>query len=145
MSSDPVAATALPEGPPSESDYDAVYAALSATARGRSFLAEYARRSRTEDLRSVLDALAGMASATSDSAPPPGAAATGDELAASANRVQTENGVPRPRWYMEVPDFAISPKNSAADEPSAARLPDMVAAEEKEDSADPFDIAVDLI
>jgi hypothetical protein len=38
--------------------YDALVTALSATARGRAFLDEYARRARADDTRAALDALA---------------------------------------------------------------------------------------
>jgi hypothetical protein len=40
-----------------ERDYEALHAALSASARGRIFLAEYARRNRNADTTVVLDAL----------------------------------------------------------------------------------------
>lgn len=59
MVNDPVAALALP--PPSqadEQDYEMLLAALSVTARGRAFLAEYARRNRNADTTAVLAALA---------------------------------------------------------------------------------------
>jgi hypothetical protein len=38
--------------------YDALVTALSATARGRAFLEEHARRARADDTRAALDALA---------------------------------------------------------------------------------------
>ena len=41
-----------------ESDFDAIHAAVMETARGRWFLAEYARRNRMADTRMVLDAVA---------------------------------------------------------------------------------------
>lgn len=59
MVKDPAAALALP--PPSEADeqdYEMLLAALSVTARGRAFLAEYARRNRNADTTAVLAALA---------------------------------------------------------------------------------------
>jgi hypothetical protein len=59
MVKDPAAALALP--PPSqadEQDYEVLLAALSATARGRAFLAEYARRNRNADTTAILAALA---------------------------------------------------------------------------------------
>jgi hypothetical protein len=58
MVNDPAAALALP--PPSqadEQDYEVLLAALSATARGRAFLTEYARRNRNADTTAVLAAL----------------------------------------------------------------------------------------
>lgn len=146
MSSDPVASAAPSDGPPSESDYDAVYAALSATARGRRFLAEYARRSRTEDVRIVLSALARIAASMPASASPLGDPAASDGTGASANQTQTDSAVPRPRWYMEVPDFVIVAKNSAADEPSTAQSPGIRAsAGWKEDPADLFEIVMNSV
>jgi hypothetical protein len=46
-----------PEGLSAE-DYDAIEAAVVETVRGRWFLAEYARRSRVDELRQMLDGLA---------------------------------------------------------------------------------------
>lgn len=46
-----------PEGLSAE-DYDAIEAAVVETVRGRWFLAEYARRSRVEEVRQMLDGLA---------------------------------------------------------------------------------------
>lgn len=48
MSNDPLALPGNP-GLPQEADYDAMYAAVAATERGRRFLLEYARRSRGAD------------------------------------------------------------------------------------------------
>lgn len=44
-------------GAPEETDYHAFYAALSASERGRAFLAEYARRNRHADTKPLLSAL----------------------------------------------------------------------------------------
>lgn len=43
---------------PTEADYEAIVATVTQTARGRWFLAEYARRNRNADTRMVLDAVA---------------------------------------------------------------------------------------
>ena len=51
-------APAQPPGPPSEDEYQSFCAALSASARGRAFLAEYARRHRGADTETLLAALA---------------------------------------------------------------------------------------
>jgi hypothetical protein len=48
---------ALPEGM-SEADYEAIEAAVMETVRGRWFLAEFARRSRVDEMRQILDAMA---------------------------------------------------------------------------------------
>lgn len=47
-----------PERLPTEADYEAIVATVTQTARGRWFLAEYARRNRNADTRMVLDAVA---------------------------------------------------------------------------------------
>jgi hypothetical protein len=47
----------LPEGL-NEEDYEAIEAAVTETARGREFLAEFARRSRVDEMRQMLDAMA---------------------------------------------------------------------------------------
>lgn len=52
------AAHAQPPGTPSEDEYQTFCAALSASARGRAFLAEYARRHRGADTATLLAALA---------------------------------------------------------------------------------------
>lgn len=56
-------------GPPSalpEEDYDAIEAAVMETARGRWFLAEYARRNRTADTGMLLEAIAKLQAAITD-------------------------------------------------------------------------------
>ena len=58
MADDSLARDLSAVGPPSDDPiYDALVAALRATARGRAFLDEYARRCRAADTRSALDAL----------------------------------------------------------------------------------------
>ena len=57
MASD-AALPAEPPPPPSEEDYQTFCAALGASARGRAFLAEYARRHRGADTETLLAALA---------------------------------------------------------------------------------------
>lgn len=48
----------MPSTPIREQDYEAIEAAVMETARGRWFLAEYAKRNRTADTRVLLDAIA---------------------------------------------------------------------------------------
>ena len=57
MAMDAQARTAAPDVPAREDDYEALLAALSANARGRAFLTEFARRNRTADTEVVLAAL----------------------------------------------------------------------------------------
>ena len=52
---------------PTQADYDAIAGAFMETARGRWFLAEYARRNRNADTATVLEAVARIES----SEPPP--------------------------------------------------------------------------
>src|SRR3974390_447214 len=58
MSKDPLALAAITGGPPQEAEYDAVYAAVTATERGRWFLTEFANRNRNTDTHLVVAALA---------------------------------------------------------------------------------------
>jgi chemotaxis protein CheZ len=54
------ALSTLPPAAPAESDYDALLRTVTGTARGRWFLAEYARRNRNADTRLVLGAIERM-------------------------------------------------------------------------------------
>jgi hypothetical protein len=58
MSSDPLARSDIWDGAPSETEYDALYAAVTSTARGRWFLAEYANRNRQADTLALVEAIA---------------------------------------------------------------------------------------
>lgn len=57
MPSEPKVLAAAAPGEAREHDYEALLAALSANARGRAFLAEYARRNRNADTEVLLNAL----------------------------------------------------------------------------------------
>lgn len=57
MAMDAKARALVPVAPAGEDDYEALMAALSANARGRAFLAEYARRNRQADTEAILTAL----------------------------------------------------------------------------------------
>ncbi|MGA8077179.1 MAG: hypothetical protein WB868_07315 [Xanthobacteraceae bacterium] len=54
----PLALSGIDAGQPQETEYDAVYAAVSATERGRWFLTEFASRNRYADTRPLIAALA---------------------------------------------------------------------------------------
>jgi len=57
MSDDsPALATTLSASPQDDAEYEAIHAALMETARGRAFLAEYARRNRRADIAALLAA-----------------------------------------------------------------------------------------
>jgi hypothetical protein len=61
MPAEPTAlSTVPPSEPPADTDYDAICAAVTATARGRWFLDEFAKRNRNTDTTEVLAAIARM-------------------------------------------------------------------------------------
>jgi hypothetical protein len=57
MAMDANARLPVPVAPAGADDYETLMAALSASARGRAFLAEYARRNRQADTEAILAAL----------------------------------------------------------------------------------------
>jgi hypothetical protein len=69
MSSDPLAQADIWAGAPNDTDYEAVYAAVAATERGRWFLAEYASRNRHADTQLLTNALARIEAAVLGDAP----------------------------------------------------------------------------
>src|SRR5580700_11157633 len=87
MPNDPLAL--ILAGLPDEADYDAVYAALMATERGRRFLTEYADRNRHVDTTMVVSAIARI-EATLRGEGSPQADAAGDlmEIAAAIDRIK---------------------------------------------------------
>jgi hypothetical protein len=80
MSNDPLALSAVMAGPPHEAEYDAVYAAVTATERGRWFLAEYANRNRHADTNLVVAAMARIEAAVRGDAVPQGSATVWRDL-----------------------------------------------------------------
>jgi hypothetical protein len=61
MPAEPTALSKVPpSAPPADTDYDAICAAVAATARGRWFLDEFAKRNRNSDTSQVLAAIARM-------------------------------------------------------------------------------------
>src|SRR3984885_14058989 len=70
MSSDPLAQADIWTGAPNDTEYDAVYAAVTATERGRWFLTEFANRNRHADTGLLVAAIARIESAVhADAAP----------------------------------------------------------------------------
>lgn len=57
MANDSIAPASLPPDTSAERDFESFYAALTASARGQAFLAEYARRNRHADTQMLLSAL----------------------------------------------------------------------------------------
>src|SRR5258705_2791170 len=66
MPTEPLALSKRPPEPAADTDYDAICAAVTATARGRWFLTEFARRNRHSDTAQVLAAIARMEAAVTD-------------------------------------------------------------------------------
>jgi hypothetical protein len=75
-------------GPPNEAEYNAVYAAVTATERGRWFLAEYANRNRCADTDLVIAAIARIEAAIHGEAAPQPAAELPRERPAAATTIE---------------------------------------------------------
>jgi hypothetical protein len=69
MSTDPVQLPELLAALPREGDYDAVYAEVMKTARGRWFLSEYSARTRDADTQALIGAIARVEAAIRDDPP----------------------------------------------------------------------------
>jgi hypothetical protein len=98
MTNDPYLSKA-PAAPPNEADYDAAYAEIMATARGRRFLIEYAIRNRHPDSHILVSTIARLEAALRDPSRQVPAAFKRDltELAAAIARIEamgTVGGVP---------------------------------------------------
>lgn len=85
----------LQPGAPDEADYHAFCTALSASARGRAFLAEYARRNRTADTRPLLSAIGRLQTSLAADAATPAEVlvkqklrALLDDIAAAQNEIE---------------------------------------------------------
>ena len=104
MPSEPTVPAAGARGEAREHDYEALHAALSASARGRAFLAEYARRNRNADTTIVLDALSRLETLVHRrAAPQPATGAVGDELRSLLDTIRT---VPLPVVASAMPEKA---------------------------------------
>lgn len=85
MSSDPLARSDIWAGAPNEAEYDAVYAAVTATERGRWFLSEYASRNRHADTHALVGAIARVEAAIHGDR----TAQSPDTAAIGAERIET--------------------------------------------------------
>ena len=83
MSNDTFAQSGQAAVPPSEAEYNAVYAAVTATERGRWFLAEFADRNRKADTDLILAAIARIDEAVRTGTAPQAAVAREAALAAA--------------------------------------------------------------
>ncbi|HZC56637.1 MAG TPA: hypothetical protein VE396_11430 [Xanthobacteraceae bacterium] len=79
----------LAAGPPSDAEYNAVYAAVSSTERGRWFLAEYASRNRCADTDLVIAAIARIEAAIREGAAPQSSTELSRELTAAAATIES--------------------------------------------------------
>src|SRR5580704_7883408 len=86
MANEPLALSEILARLPDEADFDAAYAALMATERGREFLAEYARRNRHADTQVVVSALARVEAAMRGE-PAPQTALALPEIASEIERI----------------------------------------------------------
>lgn len=75
MSNDTFAQSGQAAAPPNEAEYNAVYAAVTATERGRWFLAEFANRNRKADTDLILAAIARIDASIRDGTAPQAAVA----------------------------------------------------------------------
>lgn len=105
MSSDHLARSDIQAGAPDEPEYDAVYAAVTATERGRWFLTEYASRNRQADTHALTAAIARVEAAIRNGpAPAPAVSLRRDliGIAAAIERIMAAIAAQR----MQVPDIA---------------------------------------
>ena len=97
MPSDPQLLSEILAGPPEEADYDALYAELMATPRGRWFLSEYAGRNRFADTHLLAGAIARVEAAVRGEPLPQVPAAVAREiadLAVAIGRIEDEFAAP---------------------------------------------------
>ncbi|MBX9776176.1 MAG: hypothetical protein K2Y71_17490 [Xanthobacteraceae bacterium] len=128
MPAEPTAlSTVPPSEPPADADYDAICAAVTATARGRWFLDEFAKRNRNSDTSQVLAAIASM------------------QAAVVGERVQQANRDAHQEVRIELLEMARTiaqaraaaaesrplPSQAGAAEPAGAVTPDVAAAAER--------------
>ncbi|HEY6023004.1 MAG TPA: hypothetical protein VIV34_02360 [Pseudolabrys sp.] len=104
-----------PPNAPEEDDYEAFCSALSASARGRAFLAEYTRRNRNADTEQLLDAIAKLQTSIAANAAP-----------MATDRVKTEL-----RALLDEIVAAHNELESSIIEIRAARLAELVALVER--------------
>jgi hypothetical protein len=102
MSTNPLLLSDVLAGPPNDADYEAVYAQIMATERGRRFLTEYAIRERHPDTHMLVGTIARLEAAMRDDPPlqvPAAFARDLTELASAIERVEAgvaASGTPAP-------------------------------------------------
>jgi hypothetical protein len=125
MSNDPLARSDFWAGAPNDTEYDAIYAAVTATERGRWFLTEYANRNRNADTDRVVAAIARVESAIcAGSDPQSSTLPSGElaELAAAIERIRASIGADKATAPAvgaaaeRISDIAFGLRERAADE-----------------------------
>ena len=98
MAKDPLAQWEILIEPSNEADYEAIYASVAATQRGREFLAAFARRIRHADMQMIVEALARIEAGVRGEPPAQGAAALPSadlrDIAAALGRIEVEISSP---------------------------------------------------
>jgi hypothetical protein len=119
--------TVPPPEPPAETDYDAIRSAVTATARGRWFLDEFAKRNRHSNTTEVLAAIAQMQ-----------AAVVGDRVQQASHQAHQEVRIELlemaraiAQTRAEVAECRPLPSQHPASAPAGAAAPDVVAAAER--------------
>jgi hypothetical protein len=118
MSKDPLALSVFTTGSHHDSEYDAVYAAVSATERGRWFLTEFANRHRHADTDSLMAALARIEAGVNGGGAQRPSTAVGQELkalAALVAQIRTMLGSDTAGAVERVHDIAFSLRERAFD------------------------------
>lgn len=118
MSDDTFAQSGNAGAPPGDAEYNAVFAAVTATERGRWFLAEFANRTRKADTDVILAAIARVEAAVRSGATPQ-AALQREVLAVAAAAIE-----PAPARENERDEPAVeqAPTNIAAPDPAPAEI-----------------------
>jgi hypothetical protein len=104
------ATAGLPASDVSEDVYAALLTTLSASARGRAFLAEFARRNRAAETDMLLAAMARLEAMVAAQNPP------------AAEAPLTISGIPDVTWEVDV-SLPAAPREAAAAVPTAAESP----------------------
>ncbi len=127
MPTEPHALSTRPPAAPAETDYDAICAAVTATARGRWFLDEYAKRNRNSDTLEVLAAIARMEAAVVGERTQQASREAHQEV--RIELLEMARAIAQAR--AEVAESQSLPAQQPAAEPAGAAAPDVAAAAER--------------
>ena len=117
MSNDPQPLPDILTAPPQDAEYEAVYAEIMATERGRGFLMEYANRNRDPDTHALVSTIARLEAAMRDSARPQLPAVLAGALADVAAAIEQIEAM-----------LSASPTSAPAVHFAAERIQDIAAA-----------------